>query len=297
MNSASDQTPPLPRLAPRKPNSHKGDFGRALLIGGSQGMAGAIALAGMAALRSGAGLVKLATPTSCQATVAGFEPSTMTIGLPADDFGNLASWSLPMLAQYVDEADVVACGPGLGRSEQIIEIVTWLYRSVPKPLVVDADGLFALVQSSDAIENPGGPRILTPHAGEFSRLLGQAKIAPEDREPLARQFAQRSGAVVVLKGHRTIITDGKQLVLNTTGNPGMATGGTGDVLTGIITALVAQHLSPFDAAHLGVHVHGLAGDLAAAELGQVSMIASDLIQFLPQAWQRVESDAAESNSQ
>lgn len=291
MNPADDEAPPLPRLAPRKPNSHKGDFGRALLIGGSQGMAGAIALAGMAALRSGAGLVKLATPTSCQATAAGFEPNAMTIALPADDYGLLASWALPMLAQYVDEADVVACGPGLGRSDAITEIVSWLYRSVPKPLVVDADGLFALAQSSDALENPGGARILTPHAGEFARLLGQAKIAPEDREPLARQFAERSGAVVVLKGHRTIITDGKQLFRNTTGNPGMATGGTGDVLTGIITALVAQRLSPFDAARLGVHVHGLAGDVAAAELGQVSMIASDLIRFLPSAWRSVESDS------
>lgn len=287
MNPADDEAPPLPRLAPRKPESHKGDFGRALLVGGSQGMAGAIALAGMATLRSGAGLVKLATPTSCQATVAGFEPSAMTVGLPADDYGHLASWSLPMLAQLVDEADVVACGPGLGRSDAITEIVSWLYQSVAKPLVVDADGLFALVQNPEALDNPAGPRILTPHAGEFARLLGQTKIEPEDREPLARQFAERNGAVLVLKGHRTIITDGKQLALNTTGNPGMATGGTGDVLTGIITALVAQHLSPFDAARLGVYVHGLAGDLAAAELGQVSMIASDLIRFLPAAWQRV----------
>lgn len=292
MNRSPNASPPLPRLAPRPPHSHKGDYGRVLLVGGSQGMAGAIALAGMAALRSGAGLVRIATPAVCQPIVAGFEASVMTVGLPADDDGHLASWALPVLAPYIDQADVVACGPGLGRTDSIVEIVAWLYRSVPKPLLVDADGLFALAQRPEALENPGGPRMLTPHEGEFRRLLGQAKLAPEDREPAARRFAERAGAVVVLKGHRTLITDGKRVVDNTTGNPGMATGGTGDVLTGIVTAIVAQHLSPLDAAHLGVHVHGLSGDLAAAELGQVSMIASDLIRYLPHAWRQVEREAA-----
>jgi NAD(P)H-hydrate epimerase len=280
-------TTTLPRLPPREPTSHKGDFGRALLIGGSQGMAGAIALAGMAALRSGAGLVKLATPNACQATVAAFEPSLMTVSLPGDAHGRIAAWALPLLQQLAEEATVVACGPGLGRSDELVEVVGWLYQSLPQPMVVDADALNALAQQPEVLEKAGGPRVLTPHPGEFARLIGRDKFPPDQRESLARELANRTGAVVVLKGQRSVVTDGRQLAINTTGNPGMATGGTGDVLTGIITAIVCQGLSPYDAARLGVYVHGLAGDLAAADLGQVAMIASDLVAYLPQAWRQV----------
>jgi len=280
-------TSPLPRLAPRKPDSHKGDFGRALLIGGSQGMAGAIALAGMATLRSGAGLVKLATAAACQPTVAAFEPSAMTIVLPCDQQGRIAGSARAAIAEAAAEATAIACGPGLGRSAELVELVVWLYQNIKQPMVFDADALNALAQRPAVLEKAGGPRILTPHPGEFGRLIGREKIELAERETLAKEFAKRTGTVLVLKGHQTVITDGKQLALNTTGNPGMATGGTGDVLTGIITALVCQRLSPFDAARLGVHVHGLAGDLAAADLGEVSMIASDLVEYLPLAWQRV----------
>ncbi len=287
MSQFEQSSSPLPQLPPRSPDSHKGDFGRLLFVGGSQGMAGAIALAGMAALRSGAGLVKLATPAACQATVAGFEPCAMTVALPGDEHGRIASWALPVIAEAAAEATVVACGPGLGRSDELVEVVCWLYQNLPQPLVVDADGLNALAQRPDVFEKAGGPRILTPHPGEFCRLTGRDRIAAEDRQSAAREFAVRIGAVVVLKGHRTVITDGKQLAINTTGNPGMATAGTGDVLTGMIAALVGQGLSPYDAARLGVHVHGLAGDLAAADLGQVSLVASDLIAFLPKAWRQV----------
>ena len=156
-------------------------------------------------------------------------------------------------------------------------------------MVVDADALNALAKQPDVLAKPGGPRVLTPHPGEFARLTGRDTIPIDQREPLAREFAERTGVVVVLKGHRTVITDGKQLALNTTGNPGMATGGTGDILTGIVTAILCQHLSAYDAARLGAYVHGLAGDLAASELGEVSLIASDLIEYLPTAWQLVES--------
>ncbi len=287
MSDTEESDSPLPRLAPRKAASHKGDFGRALLVGGSQGMAGAIALAGMATLRSGAGLVKIATPSACQATVAAFEPSLMTISLPSDSHGRIASWALPVIAEAADEATVVACGPGLGRSEELVEVVCWLYQSLPQPLVVDADGLNALAHKPEVLGAAGGPRILTPHPGEFGRLVGRDKFPPEERESLARGLAQRTGAVVVLKGHRTVVTDGERLSINPTGNPGMATGGTGDVLTGVITALLCQHLTPYDAARLGTYVHGLAGDLAAADLGQVSLIASDLITYLSRAWRQV----------
>jgi NAD(P)H-hydrate epimerase len=179
----------------------------------------------------------------------------------------------------------------------LVELVGWLYKSLTQPLVVDADALNALSQQPDILAKPGGPRIFTPHPGEFGRLIGQDSILANQREKLARQFAQQTGGVVVLKGHHTVVTDGRSLSLNSTGNPGMATGGTGDVLTGIITALVGQHLLPLDAARLGVYVHGLAGDLAAADLGEVSMIASDLIKHLPRAWQQVGEGPEVSNTE
>lgn len=280
--------PDLPRLPSRKPDSHKGDFGRALIIGGSRGMAGAAALSGMACLRSGAGLVKIAVARSAQRTVASFEPSYMTVGLAENSDGQITFEARDMLETLIEPSTAIGCGPGLGRSAEITELVKWLYRTVERPMVFDADALNALAERPHVLGKSAGPRILTPHPGEFARLLGVERIDAERREPLARELALQTGAVVVLKGHQTVITDGKTSALNTTGNPGMATGGTGDVLTGIITGLICQGMSPYDAARLGVHVHGLAGDLAAAELGQVGMIARDLVEYLPQAFQAAE---------
>jgi NAD(P)H-hydrate epimerase len=166
-------------------------------------------------------------------------------------------------------------------------MVGWLYRQVTQPMICDADALNALAHRPDWVRQPGGARVFTPHPGEFRRLVPGDKHAPrEELESQAQALAAEAGVVVVLKGHRTFVTDGRQSSHNTTGNPGMATGGSGDVLTGLITALVCQGLSAFDAGRLGVYLHGLAGDLAAAELGQVSLIASDLIRFLPQAFRR-----------
>ena len=283
----SDNASQLPKLLPRRADSHKGDFGRALLIGGSAGLAGSISLSGMACLRSGAGLVKVATADACQSTVASFEPSYMTIGLPCDATGRISETARPQILAAAAEATVVACGPGLGRSDGIAALVAELFRELEKPLVVDADGLNALAENVDALGNHAGPRILTPHPGEFGRLIGREKIEHHEREALARDFALRTGAILVLKGSHTVITDGTNVRLNLNGNPGMATGGTGDVLTGIITALIGQGLTAFDAACLGVYAHGLAGDLAAAELGQLAMIASDLIRYLPRAWKHL----------
>jgi len=278
----------LPGLPPRRPDSHKGDFGRALLIGGSRGMAGSISLSGMAALRSGVGLLQLAVPQGIQSTVAGFEPSYMTIGLPDDVEGKIAGAAKNTLEGHLKPATAIACGPGLGQSEAVTDLVVWLYQNCSQPMIVDADGLNALASRPDILGQPAGPRIFTPHPGEFGRLVPAAKSAERSAmEEAAAEFAAKCHSVVILKGHRTYITDGGQHRHNETGNPGMATGGTGDVLTGIITALVCQGLSPYDAASLGVHLHGLAGDLAAAELGEVSLIASDLIRFLPEAFKRV----------
>lgn len=274
----------LPLLPPRAADSHKGDFGKVLLVGGSRGMSGAIALAGMACLRSGAGLVTLAVPDACLDTVASFEPSYMTVPLPCDERGRLSVAAQEPLAELADTATCIACGPGLGRSQRVTDLIAWMYQVLPQPIVFDADALFALAERRDRLDEPAGPRILTPHLGEFERIVGEGHLARETAELFAAQTAINRRAVIVLKGHRTVITDGRRSVHNNTGNPGMATGGAGDVLTGIIAALLGQRLSPFDAARLGTHVHGLAGDLAAAKLGATSMIASDIVAHLPAAF-------------
>ena len=282
---------PLPQLAPRSADSHKGDYGRVLIVGGSRGMAGAPAIAGMAALRSGAGLVTVATPIGVQATVAAFTPCYMTLPLVEDDYGIVDLANIVDLAAARERFDVWAIGPGLGQSADVAELVAQLYRDVPRAMVVDADGLNALAstlkRNPQLLNNPAGPRILTPHPGEFARLAGvKPADAAKDRAEQAAEVCRRDASgktVVVLKGHETVVCDGARFAVNRTGNPGMATGGTGDCLTGVIAALVGQKLDAWSAARLGVHVHGLAGDLAAAELGEVSLIASDLIEYLPRA--------------
>ena len=278
---------PLPKLPPRSSESHKGNFGHALLIGGSKGMAGSVSLAGIAALRSGAGLVTVATSEPCQPIVAGFEPSYMTVPLPCDEQGRLAKAAHRRIAEVAAKCTTIGIGPGMQVTPDVDYLVGRMYFEFTQPMVFDADALNALATQPDLFSRHAGPRIVTPHPGEFARLTGIAKLDPAEREDRARDFAIRGKIVVVLKGHRTIVTDGHNLYLNDTGNPGMATGGCGDVLTGIITALLGQGLSPYEAAQLGVHVHGLAGDLAAAALGQVSLIASDLLRYLPEAFQRV----------
>jgi ADP-dependent NAD(P)H-hydrate dehydratase len=253
-------------------------------------MAGAIALAGMACLRSGAGLVKLGVPECILDCVAGFEPAYMTIPLACDASGYLFPQAADQLQEHVQAATCVACGPGLGRSAGLTQLVRRLYGSVVQPMVIDADGLNSLAASEEGLSVAVGPRILTPHPGEFDRLARASQSSLRSREnqiSQAKELSACHGLVVLLKGHRTVITDGARTAENTTGNPGMATGGTGDVLTGVITALICQGMTPFDAAVLGAHVHGRAGDLAAAELGQVSLIASDLLRYLPKAFQEI----------
>lgn len=285
-------TDSLPRLPERSRDAHKGDFGLALVVGGSRGMAGAVALAGMAALRGGAGLVRLAVPDVCLDTVAGFEPSYMTLALPADRRGRIAFEARAGIVAAAAQARWVAYGPGLGRSAGLDALTAWLFAHLPRPMVIDADGLNALAARCEALGPAPAPRILTPHPGEFARLFGR-RISPEERESAARALAARWQTVVVLKGHRTVITDGTRLAINPTGNPGMATGGSGDVLTGLIAALGCQGLAPFEAAQLGVFLHGLAGDLAARELSEEALMASDLVRFLPNAVQQYRKQLAE----
>ena len=274
--------PDLPRLPPRRRDSSKYDYGRVVVVAGSRGMAGAAALASMAALRSGAGLVEAVVPESIQATVAGFDPCVMTCGLPEDQAGRFAAAALPQIQERIAGADAVAVGPGLGRSEATATIVTELWNALPIPAVFDADALWALSQlGPQAFADHAGPRVLTPHAGELQRLLGEepSRGTAADRERLeqaAIALARDTGCVLVFKGADSLITDGTRQAHNETGNPGMATAGTGDVLTGMITALLGQGLGPFEAARLGAWVHGAAGDVASQTRSVVSVTAQDV---------------------
>lgn len=284
----NDNMMSLPKLPPRLPESHKGDYGRILLIGGSRGMAGAITLAGKSCLRSGAGLVTLAVPTTILETVAAHDPCYMTWPLPADDHGRIAADADIALSEKLHSAKVVALGPGLGQSDLLRHLVRKWYTEINSPMVIDADALNLLSQVEDGFAAPGGPRVLTPHPGEFGRMAGiTGSPAREVLEAMAIDRAKEWGVTIVLKGHRTLITDGVHSFHNATGNPGMATGGAGDVLTGATAALLSQFNSPLDAARLAVHVHGLAGDLAAKEIGQVGMTALDICNALPKAFRDV----------
>lgn len=283
--SALKRISEVPQLPSRAVDSHKGSYGRVVLIGGSIGMSGAISLAGLGALRGGAGLVYLACPRSVWSAVAAIEPSYLTVPLPEDSLGRLAIPSIPEIMTACQNADAVAIGPGLGQSDELREVVSQIIREVDVPCVVDADALNLLVDRLGLFASARSLRVLTPHPGEFARLTGlPIREIQAHRESLAVEFAQRHRVVLVLKGAGTIVTDGDRLFINRTGNPGMATGGTGDVLTGLITSLIAQGADPFDAACLGCHLHGLAGDIAAEELSPPGMIASDLPKYLPLAW-------------
>ncbi|MCA9073791.1 MAG: NAD(P)H-hydrate dehydratase [Planctomycetaceae bacterium] len=275
----------LPPLPARPADGHKGTFGRVLMIAGSRGMSGAAILSGTAALRSGAGLVYIAVPENILPIVAGFEPSYLTVPLTEDGDGRIAESATEQLRDRITSMDAIAIGPGLGQSDGLENLVSELYRKTSQPLVVDADALNLLARSPSQLTQHDGPRVLTPHPGEFERLTGK-KVGTDQssREQAAMQFATDHEVVLVLKGPGSIITDGERIAVNTTGNSGMATGGTGDVLTGIITSLLAQGMLPFEAAHVGTHVHGHAGDMVADECGERGMIASDLIEGLCLAW-------------
>jgi ADP-dependent NAD(P)H-hydrate dehydratase len=277
----------VPVLGPRPRDSHKGRYGHVLVIAGSRGMAGAAALCGAGALRSGAGLVRVATPAEVHPTVASFEPSYMSYPLPCDPSGCIDfAAAQTVLKQLIEPATVVAVGPGLGQSPGIRKLIPFLIAESDKPLVIDADGLNALVGQTDILSGSKRPVVLTPHPGEFARLSGLA-VATVQAERIARTaaFAARADAlVVVLKGSGTVVSDGKRYYVNTTGNPGMATGGSGDVLTGVISALVGQKLPAFEAAQLGVFIHGVAGDIARDESGETSLIAGDIVDALADAF-------------
>jgi NAD(P)H-hydrate epimerase len=260
-------------------------FGRLLVVAGSRGMSGAAVLCGSAALRGGAGLVRVAVAHEILPQVAVANPCYLTAPLAQDDQGLLSEQAEAALMALAGANDVVAFGPGVGQGPAILTLLSALIGKTQKPLVIDADGLNALVGHTDRLRSRTAPLILTPHPGEFARLLNtDIPTVQSRRRERAVRFAAEHHLVLVLKGNRTIVTDGHRVCENTTGNPGLATGGTGDVLTGLIAALLGQKLEAFAAAQLGVYLHGLAGDLARNDLGEVSLIASDLLTYLPRAF-------------
>jgi ADP-dependent NAD(P)H-hydrate dehydratase len=277
----------VPRLPARARDGHKGTYGTVLAFAGGRGSAGAAALVGASALRSGAGLVRVLCPEEVQPTVASFDPCYMTypVGDDPDGLAALAP-SRKALERFLPQASVLAMGPGLGQSADLRELVGWVARSVEVPTVLDADALNNLAGQTEALAGLGRPVILTPHPGEFSRLTGRPTAEIQaDRQTHAVAFAaEAEHLIVVLKGAETIVTDGRRVYTNTSGNPGMATGGSGDALTGVIAALIAQRMDPFDAACLGVYAHGLAGDIARDQNGEVGLIAGDIVDSLADAF-------------
>ena len=269
------------QLLPVRPRfSHKGDFGRVLLACGSVGFTGAAALAARAALRTGAGLITVATPRQVWPIVAAKLDEPMVVPMAEDKAGRLSLQAAPALAQLLAKADACLIGPGLGRSEELDALVATLVGEARCPVVLDADGINAMAGHIDRLREAACPLILTPHDGEFLRLSPGAALPPADfdtRADRAMMLARRLGAVVLLKGYRTAITDGKRLYRNETGNPGMATGGSGDVLAGMLVSLLGQGLAPLEAAAAAAWLHGAAGDRCAAERGEYGMTPSDLI--------------------
>lgn len=306
----SNSLPPIvtdvPPFPPRAPHAHKGDCGRVAIVAGSRGMSGAAVLCGLGALRGGAGLVRVYTPESVQPIVAASEPCLMTYPLPESHSGALSfKQSGVAVLSTPDWADVCAIGPGLGHDPGLADLVNAVFQTFPGPLVMDADALNVAAaarwpahwwrtrQAAAAPQASPGvkpPVVVTPHPGEMRRLraaLGQpdAEISPDDeaRIRVAYEFAVQSDTIVVFKGHRTVVADTARIFVNSTGNPGMATGGMGDVLTGLIAALIGQGMAAFEAACLAVHAHGRAADRLAAGVAPVGYLAREVADALPAA--------------
>ena len=267
----------LALLPDRKENAHKGNFGRVLLLCGSRGFTGAAYLAAMGALRAGAGLVYLGVPECIYQIEAIKLNEAIVFPLP-DREGMLCPEAIPLLAERLPQMDALVLGCGLGQSHGTEAVVRWVLEQARCPVVLDADGINLLSRHRDVLRGRAGATILTPHQGEFLRL---GFSIGEDRMASARQAARELGCVMVLKGHGTCVTDGQREYINPTGNPGMAVGGSGDVLAGIIGSLLGQGLAPLEAAACGCWVHGAAGDQCARDLGQYGMLPTDMLNALP----------------
>lgn len=268
----------IARLLPKRDeNAHKGNFGRVLLLCGSRGYTGAAYFAAMGALRTGAGLVYLGVPESIYAIEAVKLNEPVVFPLP-EQGGRLSEAAVPEILEKIPRMDAVLIGPGLGLGQGSFAVLKAVLTHAACPVVVDADGITLLVPHMDILRGREAPTILTPHDGEFTRLFGPVG---EDRMASARAAALESRGIMLLKGHRTCVTDGIREYQNTTGNPGMAVGGSGDVLAGVLVSLLGQGLEPLEAAACAAWLHGKAGDLCAGELGEYGMLPTDLLGFLP----------------
>jgi len=281
-------------IGPRPAESNKGKYGHVIVIGGSLGKAGSVAMAGMAALRAGAGLSTVATAKSALPTVAGFYPELMTEPLPETDAGTIATSAGVRIEELLKSMTVAAIGPGISRDPHTATLVRSLVAHQKVPMVVDADGLNAFEGHTTELDGSGRVLVITPHPGEMARLCGcSVADVQKDRLGVSRKFAREHELIVVLKGHRTLVVqqDGEAWV-NTTGNPGMSTGGTGDILTGMVAAMIAQNPKmPLMAVCAAVHLHGLAGDVMGESLGEHSLVATDLLRGLPDAFERGRENA------
>ena len=263
----------LSYLPDRDPWAHKGDFGKALLLCGSRGYTGAAYLAAMGALRCGAGLVYLGVPESIYAIEAVKLNEPIIFPLPERD-GKLSEDAIPEILKRLPSMDVVLMGCGLGQSDGVWAVIETVLEHAKCPVVLDADGINLVSKHMDILRRRNAPTVLTPHAGEFARMGGNIGVDPITS---ASEFAREYGCILLLKGHRTCITDGMTHYRNTTGNPGMAVGGSGDLLAGMITALIGQGISPMEATACGAWLHGAAGDLCASSLGQYGMLPTDML--------------------
>ena len=275
-------------ISKRANNSHKGDYGKLLVIAGSKGMTGAAYLASQAALKSGAGLVTLACPRSLNPILESKTTEVMTLPVPDND-GCFAYESVSQLLEQAEKSDAILIGPGLGRTDDVREIVKTILRNSNVPVVVDADSLYAVAQDRELIENCACDLIFTPHTMELSRIMElDVDYIEENRIQVSREFAEEVGAVLLLKGHHSIVTaPSLEQYINSTGNPGMASGGSGDVLAGIIAALAARGIDAEFAAAVGAYIHGYAGDIASTVYGQESLSANNILEYLPQAFCRI----------
>ena len=264
-------------LPDRDTNAHKGDCGKILLLCGARGYTGAAYLAAMGALRSGAGLVFLGVPESIYGIEAVKLNEPVVFPLPDRD-GKLSEEAIPEILERLPQMDAVLIGPGLGRSEGVFRVVKAVLEQAECPVVLDADGINVMAAHKDILRGRTRPTVLTPHAGEFARLGGDPKAV---RQTAAEAMARDLGCILLLKGHNTVVTDGCATYINPTGNPGMAVGGSGDVLAGILVSLLGQNIEPLQATACGAWIHGAAGDICAGEIGQYGMLPTDMVHVLP----------------
>jgi hydroxyethylthiazole kinase-like uncharacterized protein yjeF len=272
------------QLLRRNPDSHKGDFGHIFILAGSARFSGAAVLCSLAALRAGAGLVTLGIPKSLNNAIIKIKPKeVMTLPLPETRSGSLSFDGYKKIRDFIKNIDVLVIGPGLSQDKSTQGLVRKIISEIDKSAVIDADGINALVGHLDLLRVKD--IIITPHPGEMARLIGTSiDTVQTKRKEVAKRFAKDYKITLVLKGHNTVVADYKgNFYINKTGNPGMGTAGSGDVLTGMIGAFLGQRLNAFDAAKYAVYLHGLAGDLAAKEKTQIGMIASDIIEKIPEA--------------